>query len=166
MFKKGPEKQDSAAAVERQPQQVVSCIGSGMSIVGRIECRGPLQVFGKIEGELRSSELVIGEGAEVDGTIEAEDVTISGHVKGTIRALRVKLQGATVEGEIVHRTLSMDESSVFEGNSRRVENPLERRPDAAQSSNGAGKSIAHAVMPGPELVPSDLSAGNGALQTH
>jgi len=27
-----------------------SCIGSGMSIVGNIECNGPAQVFGRIEG--------------------------------------------------------------------------------------------------------------------
>ena len=30
-----------------------SCIGSGMSIVGNIECNGPAQVFGRIKGELR-----------------------------------------------------------------------------------------------------------------
>src|SRR5438094_8611821 len=32
-----------------------SCIGSGMSIVGNIECNGPTQVFGRIQGELRVS---------------------------------------------------------------------------------------------------------------
>src|SRR6516162_6705885 len=31
-----------------------SCIGSGMSIAGNIECSGPAQVFGRIEGELRA----------------------------------------------------------------------------------------------------------------
>ena len=29
-----------------------SRIGSGMSIVGKIECKGPAQVFGRIEGAL------------------------------------------------------------------------------------------------------------------
>src|SRR6476620_5254742 len=38
-----------------------SCIGSGMSVVGKIECNGPAQVFGRIEGELRASDLLIGE---------------------------------------------------------------------------------------------------------
>ena len=32
-----------------------SCIGAGMSIVGKIDCNGPAQVFGRIEGELRAS---------------------------------------------------------------------------------------------------------------
>ena len=103
-----------------------TCIGSGMSIVGNIECNGPAQVFGRIEGELRASDLLIGEGAQVEGNVIAQDVTVCGRVKGTIRAVRVKLQdGGVVEGDIFHRSLSIDESSVLEGSSRRVENPTD-----------------------------------------
>ena len=103
-----------------------SCIGSGMSIVGNIECNDPAQVFGRIQGELRASDLLIGEGAQVEGTVIAQDVTVCGRVKGTIRAVRVKLQdGGAVEGDIFHRSLSIDENTLFEGSSRRVENPTD-----------------------------------------
>jgi len=104
-----------------------SCIGSGMSIVGNIECNGPAQVFGQIKGELRASDLLIGDGAQIEGSVIAQDVTVCGRVKGTIRAVRVKLQdGGAVEGDIFHRSLSIDENSLFEGSSRRVENPTEQ----------------------------------------
>jgi len=103
-----------------------SCIGSDMSIVGNIECKGPAQVFGRIEGEVRASDLQINEGAQVEGSIIAQNVTVCGRIKGTIRAVRVKLQnGGAVEGDIFHRSLSIDENSLFEGSSRRVENPTE-----------------------------------------
>jgi len=103
-----------------------SCIGSGMLIVGNIECNGPAQVFGRIKGELRASDLLIGDGAQIDGSVIAQDVTVCGRVKGTIRAVRVKLQdGGVVEGDIFHRSLSIDENSLFEGSSRRVENPTD-----------------------------------------
>jgi len=103
-----------------------SCIGSGMSIVGNIECNGPAQVFDRIQGELRASDLLIGEGTQVEGSVIAQDVTVCGRVKGTIRAVRVKLQdGGAVEGDIFHRSLSIDENSLFEGSSRRVENPTD-----------------------------------------
>jgi cytoskeletal protein CcmA (bactofilin family) len=150
MFKsKAPEKDQSAAAnleevVARAMQQqhsVVehppgrepmtkpgtgSCIGSGMSIVGNIDCNGPAQVFGRIKGELRASDLLIGDGAQIEGSVMAQDVTVCGRVKGTIRAVRVKLQdGGAVEGDIFHRSLSIDENSLFEGSSRRVENPTD-----------------------------------------
>ena len=40
--------------------------------------------------------------------------------------VRVKLQdGGAVEGDIFHRSLSIDENSLFEGSSRRVENPTD-----------------------------------------
>jgi cytoskeletal protein CcmA (bactofilin family) len=115
-----PRREPTADAVTR------SCIGSGMSIVGNIECNGPAQVFGHIKGELRASDLLIGDGANIEGSVIAQDVTICGGVKGTIRAVRVKLQNrGSVQGDIFHRSLSIDENSLFEGSSRRVENPTE-----------------------------------------
>src|SRR5215467_8761595 len=53
-----------------------SRIGSGMSIVGKIECKGPAQVFGRIEGELRASDLLVGDGATIDGSVIAQNVTV------------------------------------------------------------------------------------------
>src|SRR5262245_26069097 len=83
---------------ERTKSGPDSCIGSDMLVVGKIECAGPANVFGRIEGELRASDLMIGDGAQIEGTVVAQNVTICGRVKGTIRALRVKLQnGAAVE---------------------------------------------------------------------
>ena len=115
-----------------------SCIGSDMSIVGKIECEGPAQVFGRIEGELRASDLQISDGAQVEGNVMAQNVTVCGRVKGTIRADRVKLQnGGAVEGDIFHRTLSIDENSQFEGSSRRVENPTE--PSSSVDAKGPQK---------------------------
>jgi len=111
---------------ERTKSGPVSCIGSGMSIVGKIETDGPAQVFGRIEGEVRAFDLLIGDGAQIEGTVVAQNVTICGRVKGTIRASRVKLEnGGAVDGDIFHRSLSIDENSLFEGSSRRVENPAD-----------------------------------------
>src|SRR5262245_5999930 len=105
---------------------VPSCIGSDMSIVGNVECKGTAQIFGRVEGELRASDLLISDGAQVEGNVVAQEVTVCGCVKGTIRAVRVKLQnGGSVEGDIFHRSLSIDENSLFEGSSRRVENPTD-----------------------------------------
>jgi cytoskeletal protein CcmA (bactofilin family) len=109
---------------ERTKSGPASCIGSGMSVIGKIECDGPAQVFGRIEGELRASDLLIGDGAQIEGNVIAQNVTVCGRVKGTIHADRVKLQsGGAVEGDIFHKSLSIDENSLFEGSSRRVENP-------------------------------------------
>lgn len=154
-----------AARAEPTP---VSCIGSGMSIVGTVECSGSAQVFGRIEGELRASDLVIGEGAQVEGSIIAQEITVSGRVKGTIRAVRVTLQGGSVEGDIFNRTLSIDESSVFEGASRRDENPTERRREGATESSPsvAVWGAKDNAVQSPPLTPSTLPCIDAVAQEH
>ena len=133
-----------------------SCIGAGMSIVGKIECNGPAQVFGRIEGELRASDLLVGDGATIDGSVIAQNVTVCGHVKGTIRAVRVKLEnGGAVEGDIFHRSLSIDENSQFEGSSRRVENPTD--PSSSVDAKGPQKKdVAPAPLPS---IDAELTEG-------
>jgi len=131
-----------------------SCIGSGMSIVGNIECNGPAQFFGRLQGEVRASNLVIGEGAQVEGSVIAQEVVVCGTVKGTIRAVRVTLQGGgAVEGDIFHRSLSIDESSLFEGTSRRVENPTD--PSLILDGKGAQKNgVPSPTLPAASPMPS------------
>src|SRR5438876_5796776 len=126
-----PHDQTRARSEPTTKAGTASCIGSDMSIVGNIECKGPAQVFGRIEGEVRASDLQISDGAQVEGNVIAQTVTVCGRVKGTIRAVRVKLQnGGAVEGDIFHRSLSIDENSQFEGSSRRVENPIDSSSSA------------------------------------
>jgi cytoskeletal protein CcmA (bactofilin family) len=145
----------------------VSSISAGMTVVGKISGQGTVQIFGRIEGELHASTVLVAEGADVEGDIVADDLTVGGRVKGTIRASRVKLNGtAAVEGDIFHRSLSIEENARFEGSSRRDDTatetprmPLARpavqaqkpsqvpshlAPDSAPKINGAPDKGAHA----------------------
>ena len=142
-----------------------SSIGSGMSIVGNIECNGPAQVFGRIEGELRASDLLIGDGAQIEGSVIAQDVTVRGRVKGTIRAVRVKLEdGGAVEGDIFHRSLSIDENSLFEGSSRRVENPTD--PSSSVDAKGPQRKDMQGPTPAPlPSINADLQRVEGSAPT-
>src|SRR5215468_2249502 len=54
-----PHDQNWARSEPMTKAGMASCIGSDMSIVGNIECKGPAQVFGRIEGEVRASDLQI-----------------------------------------------------------------------------------------------------------
>jgi len=102
------------------PDAAEASISSGMTITGKVNCDGTIRIFGRIEGELHGSTVVISEGAQMEGDIVAEDLTIGGRVKGTIHAKRVKLIGtADVDGDIYHRSLSIEENARFEGSSRR-----------------------------------------------
>ncbi len=108
------------------PPEAISSISSGLSIVGKIVGHGTLQIFGHVEGELHASTIHISDGAQVEGNIVAEELTIGGRVNGTIHANRVKLTStAVVEGDIFHRSLAIEENAQFEGTSRRQENVVD-----------------------------------------
>jgi cytoskeletal protein CcmA (bactofilin family) len=151
--------QDSAAtkAAEPAPAEHISTISRGMTVIGKVSDEGAVHVFGQIEGELLASSVVVGEGARVEGDLVADELTVGGTVKGTIHANRVKLSStAVVEGDIFHRSLSIEENARFEGTSKRkdkasdVPRPLPQQPAAetevepqsiavkdARKSNGA-----------------------------
>jgi cytoskeletal protein CcmA (bactofilin family) len=123
-------------AAPLHPSEAISSIGSEITIVGKIICKGVLKVYGLVEGELIASNALIADGARIQGDIFAQKLTIGGSVKGNIYALRVKLQStAVVEGDIFHRSLSIDEHAWFEGCSRPEDNPLEQSSIKVESSN-------------------------------
>jgi cytoskeletal protein CcmA (bactofilin family) len=119
------------------PLQTISSLSSEMTVVGKIVCKGVLKIYGLVEGEVIASNALIAEGANIQGDIVAEELTVAGRVKGDIYALRVKLQGtAVVEGDIYHRSLSMDENARFEGCSWPEDNsPEPRSYIEAESAN-------------------------------
>jgi cytoskeletal protein CcmA (bactofilin family) len=105
---------------------VVSTFGPGMVITGNVVCAGTLQIFGRVNGEIHAAQLVVCEGAKVDGKIVAQDTVISGEFKGTVHGNTVKLQSsAVVEGEIYNRSLSIEQNAQFEGVSRRLDRPVD-----------------------------------------
>ena len=109
----------------------ISCIGRGMTVVGKISSEETLNVFGRVEGELHASIVRISDGAQVEGVIAAQDLTIGGHFKGTIQANRVTLTcSAVVEGEIHHRSLAIEENAWFAG----VSHPEEASASGATDS--------------------------------
>jgi cytoskeletal protein CcmA (bactofilin family) len=139
-----------------------SSLSAGMTIVGKISGEGTVKIFGRVEGELHASTVLIAPGADVEGDIVADELSVGGRVKGTIHANRVKLNStAVVEGDIFHRSLSIEENARFEGTSRREgaaadapHIPLSRPPsqvpmtshaaDVSPKINGSPDNGAHA----------------------
>jgi cytoskeletal protein CcmA (bactofilin family) len=124
---------------------VVSTLGAGMLITGNIVCEGSAQIFGRVIGDIQAAQVLIGDGARVEGNITAQEVGINGAFKGTVRAHNVRLKGsATVDGEVFSKSLTVEESVQFEGVSRRLEKPIEV-PSSAQVATANSGSFSQPV---------------------
>jgi cytoskeletal protein CcmA (bactofilin family) len=116
-------------------QDMSSSLSPGMTVIGKLVGEGAVKIYGRIEGELQASSIVICEGAQIDGDVVAKELTIAGRVKGTIHAGKVKLQSsAVVEGDIFHRSLAIEENARFEGMSRREEGQSEKPSASAPAT--------------------------------
>ncbi len=95
---------------------VPSIISPDLKIVGDLKCTGDLQIDGTIEGSVKGGLIIIGEQAEVEGSIVAETVQIFGTVNGRVRAKTVHLdKTGRVIGDIAHETLAIEAGAYFEG---------------------------------------------------
>ena len=114
-----------AAPKRNRPLSAPSIISADMVINGTLASTGDMQIDGRVEGDVRSVGLVIGDKAEIHGEIYAEDVTIRGKVVGRIRARKITLAATShVEGDILHEAFSVESGAFFEGNCRHSDNPL------------------------------------------
>jgi len=159
-----PPAQPQAQAQQKRPgaRPAPSIISADVVVTGTLSSTGDMQVDGRVEGDVHSAALVVGEKATIQGEVLADEVTVRGRIEGSIRARKVLLCSTChVEGNILHEAFAVEAGAFFEGNCRHSDNPLadenakrnpsyERKPVGASASssslgaagNGGGAAIA------------------------
>jgi cytoskeletal protein CcmA (bactofilin family) len=87
----------------RTDQMPFSIVAKDMSIVGDLETEGVVRIEGRIRGTIRAaSQVLVGQGAQVEGDLHTREAVVGGEVIGSIHASeRVELQSsASVTGNI------------------------------------------------------------------
>lgn len=133
----------AAGAKRNRPLAAPTIISADMVINGTLASHGDVQIDGQVEGDVRCLGLVIGDKAEVQGEIYAEDVTIRGKVVGRIRARKVTLAVTShVEGDILHEAFAVEAGAFFEGNCRHSDNPLGDADGGSRRAQAGGAPAA------------------------
>jgi len=134
-----------------------SIISSDLVVQGSLSSSGDVQIDGRVEGDIHSAGLVIGEKAHIEGEVFADDVTVRGRVQGSIRARKVLLCSTChVEGNILHEAFAVEAGAFFEGNCRHSDNPLaegrpaaqERKPGSSSTGYGSGTTASQSADTG------------------
>ena len=99
-----------------------SYLSPDLQITGEIRSKGDIEVNGVVEGEISCRNLTIGAEAAFQGQAVADQVQVHGSLKGRIQAESVALvKTAKVEGEILHRSLSVEPGAHLEGSAQRLD---------------------------------------------
>jgi cytoskeletal protein CcmA (bactofilin family) len=124
-------------------------LGRGTHYTGRLHFDGRVRIEGRFEGEIfGDGVLVIGPGAEVDGSIEVGVCIVAGgSVRANVRARdAIELHApAVVLGDLHAPNVFIDRGVQFEGNCRMA--PLDEQPQVgatpADDLDGAGERDHH-----------------------
>jgi cytoskeletal protein CcmA (bactofilin family) len=138
-----PSATPSAAPVSK----IETIIGPNAHLRGEIQSDGGMRIDGICEGAIDiAGNLVIGEAAKIIADIKANNISISGAVKGNINGNRVEiLKTGRVWGDLVISSLLLEEGAYLRGQTTMhgdIEPPLIEAP----------KTKVAAVSPGPAIV--------------
>ena len=117
----GSKKQEQAKMkkpVAIDKADIKAFLGPGSRFEGKLSFDELVRLDGIFSGEICSSDtLIVGETAEIDGSIDVGALILSGRFKGGIKATTlVELRApAQVEGTIEAASLKIDEKVIFNG---------------------------------------------------
>jgi cytoskeletal protein CcmA (bactofilin family) len=127
-----------------------SYIDASLTIVGDLHSEGDVRIDGRICGNVRCAQLIVGREASVTGAVIAEQAILRGRIIGTIRAPAVVIQDtAYVESEIIYGSLAIDDGAFFEGAAHRRDNPLAEELAASPLAELQRVAQAAAGLPDP-----------------
>lgn len=107
---------------------VPSIISHDVKIVGNLISEGEVQIDGRIEGDVQSRTVTVGEDAVIEGAVYADEARVYGTINGAIDAASVALlRTARVTGDINHAKLSIETGANVDGR-------LSRRDKSAAAS--------------------------------
>ena len=93
-----------------------SIVDERLTMRGDLESDGDVLVKGKVIGNIRCKLLIIDAEALVEGGIECDELVVRGRTKGTIQAVKVRLEkSASVDSEICHQSFSAEEGAKIKG---------------------------------------------------
>lgn len=98
---------------------VLSLIGVGTMVEGKIVTDGSVRIDGRLVGDITSkANVTVGATGSVEGTIQGSSVALAGKVQGTVQAVeKLVLEARSVmRGDIRAQKLVVDEGAVFDGN--------------------------------------------------
>lgn len=108
-----------------QPKAAPSVIAAQTNVLGSVVCAGDLSVDGNVEGDVRCALFTVGANGHIAGNVTAETATVRGRISGNVVARTILLAGTgSIEGDLTHAVLIIEEGGVFEGRSKRLADPL------------------------------------------
>lgn len=95
-------------------------IDAQVEIIGKIKSNGPIQIDGRLDGDLEcTGDVTIGKTAQIKGNLYANTISVAGTVSGNISAKdRIEMKSsAKITGDVKSKRLTVEDGVTFIGKS-------------------------------------------------
>jgi cytoskeletal protein CcmA (bactofilin family) len=135
--------------------KIETIIGPNAHFQGDIQSDGGVRIDGIFEGSIDiTGNLVIGEGAKLIADVKANNISISGAIKGNISGNRVEiLETGRVWGDLTINSLLLNEGAYLRGQTTMhgdIEPPLIESPKPRPAAEPVSATIVN-VAPRPQV---------------
>jgi cytoskeletal protein CcmA (bactofilin family) len=106
------------AATQNPPGEPdnISIIGGGITVTGNIEASVDLDLQGKVHGDVKCATLILGEGAEIKGSVHAERVRASGLIEGAVETGDLAVEAtARLNGDVTYSRIKIANGGIVDG---------------------------------------------------
>jgi cytoskeletal protein CcmA (bactofilin family) len=135
---------DAASDTPAAPEECSSVIGSGSTWQGNLTTDASVRLEGKVSGDIKASGTVhITDGAQVNATVHARFVIISGSFDGKLYCTeRLELRPSSrIQGSITTRSLSVGEGAFIDGEIHMTDEVPDHKSVAGATRSGGLLSV-------------------------
>lgn len=142
MFGRGEKDEATPVRKTDKAAEIETVIGANSYFRGDVQSDGGVRVDGVFEGSIDvTGNLIVGESAKVIADIKANNISVSGAVKGDISANKVEiLENGCVWGNLKVNSLLLNEGAYLRGQTTmagEVEPPMIEAPKKRREEEGA-----------------------------
>lgn len=97
-----------------------SILAADLVVNGDVASTGPVDVQGRVTGQVKAPEIQIAPTGTIDGTALAHHLSVQGHISGAIEAQTVSLSASSIiQADVMHERIAIEAGARIEGQLKR-----------------------------------------------
>lgn len=98
-----------------------SILAADLVVDGDVASTGPVDVQGRVAGQVKAPDILIAPTGAINGTALAHNLSVQGHISGSLETHTVSLSAsAVIQADVTHERIATESGAQIEGQLKRL----------------------------------------------